>query len=1416
MGEFVTNKSMYPSKVHDVKSVRFLKNLFSPDVADCQIDEGGTMPNVDGYIDFLQDDGTAYEQIFVQVKHLTYPEQDGSAFYDIPKSIYAYADRRKGDVVLFIACDYDAGKFYWRYIDSAAIAEYKKRSDHIQESARYHFKPEEICSQANLHETIALWKKLYRDKMASIRDDRQMAENFAAVQLASFNGVCGIFHGIAGSHIVRDAVPRLVDLANGSSGKRIILLAGDAGTGKSVVIKDVIEKLSETETRIVAIKADAIDEQCNPIALESIHNALACFAAGHRRVVLVIDQIDALSQSLANDRNRLNTMLNILSTLRDWPNVTAIVSCRKYDLEFDASLNRLKQQSEVVELGLLTESEQAAVLECLENGIAAKLDARTLELLRNAQYLNTFCFLHRNGRKKLNFKSPIDLYDALYESVVGAQTVFAVEELEDVLFDIAACIKSAETLKPVWRPAAHRQRAFAYLASSGILVSEPPAVSFFHQTFYDYVLARLYVTRRQSFIADLENEFQGLETRSAVKAILEYYRGHDENKYAAEIARLLDSTKIRLHIKLLVVSLIATAEHPRPCERRVLRAACKASQRLLIHFLRGACADVWFHSVLNLAGKVLPEAGRSDELFAPLVSCLSRYAYRHPDEVFGAADTIRDDNLRRETVSYVLSAHNDYNSPVVTDAFDARCHDDVHLVVQRIKDALKSNLDFAFSRIEQLLKAHLEADAKTRRDQDYLIVDKLCKSLSADYPERFLTALHNAIAHAIKATARNGIYGLSETTLFSTWRDSYDNELLAIYEKLLTAHAGDYETTMPLVDELLSLNNETAASMAFLAMAEHPQLYERTISEILADNDRVEMYLHCDTCYFFLNMLRQRYDTLGAEEAAAYQLRVLAFRSQADMISSRKYRGDGLLYPHLWWHKWLLICNTLPAEGLLPEMKRCRSELLRRFNREEIVERPSHIVTMAKICGSVIPAHAYSRFTPDRWLRSFLRLPKDHWCNTDKEPLTVHGHAEAFKKCVADNPASFCSLVLEIAERSDINHRYVLAGVEGMVDGGFDADILWPVASRFINAGFAKTECHLFGKIVRFFLGKNDSYDEHILPILIDIMRQPLEKSDAAREPLTLGNSANDMLNLAINTAQGVAMKEIIHLCGRPEKRRQAYAIISEAVPWADTALLLLPFYDLNTEKYFDKDLCYPLMKQLLARCGAEALVTRGDVVQWCFYYERDVVADYVDRIEEHDKRSHKVLAQIYYYGLTHSKGAGDCRDRLERIIAADDEETIATLVRIALETYSTREYTAIAKEYLKRFASDGREKVVHAFCVYCDRLPPEALDFYAGLSRSWPLHKHREAYEQLDYISKCVASQPAKCLEFITGRKFTELDESMFIDEDVVKILLMIYKKLKAVEDDELLEKVMDLFDEYVFRGNRVLASAVDSISER
>ena len=51
----------------------------------------------------------------------------GIVFYDIPESVYAYAEIHKGELVFFIACDYTSRKFYWRNIDTTAIEEFKNK-----------------------------------------------------------------------------------------------------------------------------------------------------------------------------------------------------------------------------------------------------------------------------------------------------------------------------------------------------------------------------------------------------------------------------------------------------------------------------------------------------------------------------------------------------------------------------------------------------------------------------------------------------------------------------------------------------------------------------------------------------------------------------------------------------------------------------------------------------------------------------------------------------------------------------------------------------------------------------------------------------------------------------------------------------------------------------------------------------------------------------------------------------------------------------------------------------------------------------------------------------------------------------------------------------------------------------------------
>lgn len=233
--ELRPNRNISESVLHDRRSINFLKNILPDDCVDCsQLQDGGTLPNIDGYLEILDENGIAREKITVQVKHLTYPEKNGKVFYDIPESVYAYAKIHKGELVFFIACDYASRKFYWRNIDMAAIEEFNNKSDRIRTKARYYFKDNEKCGEKNVDATIDHWRQLYKQKMESIKDDKYLADQFASRQRVCFNTISTELHGVRDSHIPRHQVDEIVqwiskDLVRDEG--NICLLVGDAGVG---------------------------------------------------------------------------------------------------------------------------------------------------------------------------------------------------------------------------------------------------------------------------------------------------------------------------------------------------------------------------------------------------------------------------------------------------------------------------------------------------------------------------------------------------------------------------------------------------------------------------------------------------------------------------------------------------------------------------------------------------------------------------------------------------------------------------------------------------------------------------------------------------------------------------------------------------------------------------------------------------------------------------------------------------------------------------------------------------------------------------------------------------------------------------------------------------------------------------------
>ena len=197
MAKLVLKKSTSKSDELDYGSVLLLQNLFFKNGVKERLEIGGNLPMIDGYLELLNNEEVMEAKITVQVKHLTYQPIGSDAYYDIPNEVFAYADLNRGEVVIFVACDTDNDTFYWRYIDSYAIQSFINLPKENQETQRHHFTQYEKCDKDSLSQTLTTWKKIFDQKMASIKDEKYLAEQFAEVHRAPFSKISSLFFGFA-------------------------------------------------------------------------------------------------------------------------------------------------------------------------------------------------------------------------------------------------------------------------------------------------------------------------------------------------------------------------------------------------------------------------------------------------------------------------------------------------------------------------------------------------------------------------------------------------------------------------------------------------------------------------------------------------------------------------------------------------------------------------------------------------------------------------------------------------------------------------------------------------------------------------------------------------------------------------------------------------------------------------------------------------------------------------------------------------------------------------------------------------------------------------------------------------------------------------------------------------------------------
>lgn len=375
-------------------------------------------------------------------------------------------------------------------------------------------------------------------------------------------------------HINRNETRRLLDWIESSEVKkrdsdRVMLLVGDAGTGKSVVMKDLLETLEERNIPVLGLKADMLfsnnDKIDNLVGLGKPVVTAIGELEKKGKVVLLVDQIDALSSTLSSNRMPLHTVNTLVAEVCKMQNVRVVVSCRPYDQQYDPTLERYGN-GRVIRMEGLPEDEVNTTLELA--GIQVDDSEKDVKnFLSNPLNLFLFCRV-RNGQL-FSGKSPNTtlLYEALWKQVVidGATAAELVDTagVKRCLDTLVSKMYERQILSiPYNSIGAEYPHEVSYLRSNNILCdkSENNQVQFIHQSLYDYVYARLFQESGKTITDILEGVHQGLFIRLRLKQVLFYLRDVDEDQYLDNLRCLIfdkdekGKDKYRFHLKHLMLS----------------------------------------------------------------------------------------------------------------------------------------------------------------------------------------------------------------------------------------------------------------------------------------------------------------------------------------------------------------------------------------------------------------------------------------------------------------------------------------------------------------------------------------------------------------------------------------------------------------------------------------------------------------------------------------------------------------------------------------------------------------------------------------------------------------------------------------------------------------------------------------------
>lgn len=1277
------------------------------------------------------------------------------------------------------------------------------------------------------------------------------------------------FEGVDNSHIERQETNDLlqwIKLPLEKNDQPVVLLVGGAGSGKTVILKDAFLKLKEINIPVIALKADrlyaeSITDLQNKIDLEdSFEKVVRTLSEDSERVVILIDQIDALSQSLSAKREYLDAYNLLVRKLITIDRVRVIISVREYDLDYDNELKFYKHQKSF-KVGCLDEVEVTNVLTKL--GIREKdVHEQLLKLLQVPHHLNVFCKVYNAKTSLQSINTLHDLYKSLWThkiiKIPNASPANA-DKCQKLVFAIAQQMHREQ------RISISSQFFFEsftnemeYLKSSGILTEADKEIQFFHQTFFDFTFAKQFVKNGKPVTTYILENHQGLFIRSSLKMIIGFLREQDHTAYIKALETILLSSKYpskyRFHIKLMLLNLLGFEDTPTTQEKQFVKSHVLPNKELKIPFLESIIGNNWFSFLL--------EERELNKLITQRVSWHNKLAERD----WGSANKIvnqvkallhykstsdRWDNQinllwymltrqlpksRQLVCDFLLNSPEFEGKPnficnlfyhiqvwdtplafQLFEKYEAEVNPDSFDYYKTLIDILNYNVDWGMRRYKTHCLSKLEA-IKSPADQPHFEHkdEKLFKKMfEVDASKGLDFALD--IVKRVSAKTSNAntskLYNDLSLWLFDYDRHDRSHGYKAIYHLLVDKVKEQAEQTTPWFDQFLidhqNSNSITILRLFFFGLLANPAHYVNEVFQLmklfyqkggLESRDKIQ--------FQFRELLTAVYSYFNEAQKETIDKIILSIQPKYEVTI---YTDDGGNKRHrliLYGHHQFLYLSAIPLKEVMgrPQLKKRFQELRRKFKTVED-EEPGKNRTMR--VGPPMDNHAYDKMTFDQWEQTFQKYDARYKIEFSLLRGSILEHSRAFEAEVTKKASHFFPFIEKLIDENKTPYQYIVAGLTGLKKAKHNPVEVQRIYKKAFMISFDQNYTLYFVWVSSYFI-ENKILDIEVLEYLIKI---------AKNHPDPEGNTIrNDALNDGANNVRGSAAGRISEIYFNPVFENLVFEALNHIAedPNLSVRVAILPrlaiLMHLNEQKTLE------VFLKLVSSNEPEIIKHSIWSVQHLLNNNFDQLKDYFQRAIKMESIQGTIAVVLGGAWFNEKKGSYQLLNALLEV----SEDARASLVDMAIKNLGDEKESVQAKcrQIFLQFLHSTDKKVMQeyssGFLFIAPKIFPEVYPLLQKYAQSNMARKEPRYY--FEYLLKCAKKHPVECLELLQHMNTydkPDISQAGYYDDEPVKVLIGIYNSLSSseIKSSKHLDQTIVLFDKMLktqkFRGaaNKVIS---------